>query len=140
MIVDSLKQENMNALKSKDHNARAILSIVINKYMQMQIEARSNDGDVGDEQMIRILNKTIKELTDEAENYSKVGNATEVENIMRQQSVLQKYLPKMLSDDEILKIIASLEDNSLPFVMKHFKTNYASVVDMKKVGELLRRI
>ena len=44
----------------------------------------------------------------------------------------------MLSEDEIRKIIASLEDKSMPSVMKHFKINYDGKVDMALVSKIAR--
>ena len=49
-------------------------------------------------------------------------------------------LAKGASDDEIKNIIASLDDKSTPAVMKHFKTNYAGKVDMKKVNDALKNL
>ena len=39
--------------------------------MQAVIENRTSGKEVTDEDTIRIIQKTIKELTDEAENYKK---------------------------------------------------------------------
>lgn len=33
MLIDTIKKENLLALKNKDENKRAILSVIINKYM-----------------------------------------------------------------------------------------------------------
>ena len=43
-----------------------------------------------------------------------------------------------LSEDEIKDIIASMEDKSMPSVMKHFKANYAGKVDMSLVNKIAR--
>ena len=40
-------------------------------------------------------------MTEEKENYIKAGNAAEAENIEKQKEILTKYLPQMLSEDEI---------------------------------------
>ena len=87
---------------------------------------------------IVILQKTIKELTEERENYIKAGNEAEANNIAAQKELLTKYLPQMLSEEEIKNIIASMEDKSIPSVMKHFKANYAGKVDMGIVNKVAR--
>ena len=46
----------------------------------------------------------------------------------------------MMSEDEIKNIILSLEDKSIPNVMKHFKANYAGKVDMGLVNKIARSI
>ena len=63
-----------------------------------------------------------------------------MEEIEKQKEVISAYLPKMLSESEIEKIISSLPDKSVPNVMKHFKTNYAGKVDMALVNAVLKKI
>jgi uncharacterized protein YqeY len=138
MIIDEIKKANVAAVKSRDHNLRAIYSILVNKYMQAQIEARLTKREVGDDDMIRIIQKTIKELTEEAENYAKVGNAQEQNNIIIQRDAIAQYLPTMLTAEEIHEIILTLPDRSIPAVMRHFKTEYGSRVDMKMVSDELK--
>ena len=77
-------------------------------------------------------------LVDEKEGYSKVGNLEEVENINTQIAIAEKYLPKMMSEEEIKEVILSLADRSVPNVMKHFKSNFAGKCDMRKVQEVLK--
>ncbi|MCI5714910.1 MAG: GatB/YqeY domain-containing protein [Firmicutes bacterium] len=138
MIIEEIKKANVQAMKNKDQNLRSIYSVVINKYMQAQIEARLLKKDVNDDDMIRIIQKTIKELDEEANNYEKVGHIDEANNIRLQRGALEGYLPKMLTADEIHAIILTLPDRSIPGVMKHFKQNYGSRVDMKMVSDELK--
>ena len=138
MIIDEIKKDNVQAMKDKNTIARTIYGVVVNKYMLANIEKRKTGGELTDADMVAILQKTIKELTEEAENYSKVGNAAQVEEINAQKSILEKYLPQMMSEDEIRSIIAAMEDKSMPSIMKHFKTNYAGKVDMQLVNKIAR--
>lgn len=138
MLIEEIKKANIEAMKNKDANLRSIYSVLINKHLQATINARTTGNDVTDEDMIKIIQKTIKELDEEAENYRKVNHTAEVENIELQKKSIEKYLPQMLSEEEIYNIIASLEDKSVPSVMRHFKTNYNATCDMKKVNEILR--
>ncbi len=139
MLIDEIKKANIQALKDKDANLRSIYSVVMNKYMQASINARTNGkGEVDDAEFVKIIQKTIKELDEEIENYKKVGNTEECEKITIQKNVLQKYLPQMLSKEEILKIVNSLDDKTLPSVMRYFKTNYNGKCDMKLVSEVVK--
>ena len=65
---------------------------------------------------------------------------TEIGGGIRNIETVKKYLPKLLSEDEIKAIILSLEDRSLPVVMKHFKSEYAGKVDMRLVGNVLKTL
>lgn len=139
MILDEIKKANVQALKDKNTNARTIYGIVSNKAMLETIKKREKGDVLTDVDMVQIIQKTIKELSEEAENYSKVGNTVEQDKILEQKSILEKYLPKMMSAEEIKAIISGLEDKSIGNVMKHFKVNYAGKCDMKLVNEIVKQ-
>ncbi len=140
MLYDEIKKANILAMKEKDSVARSFYSVLLNKIMLENIKKREKGEEVADADIFNILQKTIKELEEEKANYSKVGNNEEVEVISKQIEIAKKYLPKLLSRDEIKEIILSLPDKSIPFVMKHFKTNYNGLCDMRVVQEVLREI
>lgn len=138
MLIDELNKANMEALKNRDKDGRAVLSVVISKYKLQLVEMKAAGKEIGDPELISIINKTVKELNDEQAEYASVNNTERVEGLERQKQVISQYLPKMLSEEEIRNIIAGLEDKSVPAVMKHFKTNYAGKVDMGLVNKCLR--
>jgi len=140
MLIDQLKTASLNALKEKDTNARAVLSIIINRYNLLGIEVKSKNQELTDNDLISVIQKVARELIEEKEGYLKVGNRTMVSSIEQQEKILNQYLPKMLSRIEIEKEIKSLDDKSIPNVMKHFKTNFAGKVDMKLVNEVIKTL
>lgn len=140
MLIDEIKKANVQSIKSKDSTARAVYSVVINKYMLFEIKNREVNKEITDADIVAILQKTIKELTEEAENYDKVGNSEQKNVILKQKSILEQYLPKMLTEKEITEIISNLEDKTIPFVMKYFKANYDGKVDMGLVNKVARSI
>ena len=140
MILDEIKKANVQAMKDKDQVARNIYSVVMTKAMQQTIVKREKGEELTDVDMVAILQKTIKELDDEAQNYKNANRPEQYEQIMSQQKLIEKYLPQMLSKDEILDIINSLEDKSMPSVMKHFKLNYAGKCEMRLVQEVLKSL
>ena len=140
MLIDTLKKENLKALKEKDNNKRAILSVVINKYTTQGYEAKAKGLELTDDDLIKIISKTLKELEEEKEGYQELNKLDQVQNIEGQIAILKEYLPQMLSEEEIRTIIISLEDRSIPSVMKHFKTNYGSKCDMGLVNKVLKSL
>ena len=139
MILDEIKKANVQAMKDRDQNARAIYGVVMTKAMLEQVKKREKNEELTDADMVAILQKAIKELTDECDNYKKAGNTAQVELIETQKALIEKFLPQMMSEDEIYEVIAGLEDKSIPNVMKHFKANYAGKVEMAKVQMVLKK-
>lgn len=138
MILDEIKKANVQAMKEHDSVARAIYGVVMNKAMLASIELKKDGKVFSDQDMIKILQKTIKELDEERENYIKVGNQTEADNIRHQSALISIYLPQMMSEDEIRREIEKLSDRSIPSVMRHFKENFAGKVDMSIVSKIAR--
>ncbi|MBQ7327728.1 MAG: GatB/YqeY domain-containing protein [Clostridia bacterium] len=140
MIEEQIKKANIEAMKNKDTVARAFYSVLMNKILLEKIAKGQRDQMLADADVSNIVQKVIKELNDEKENYQKVGNAEEVANLNRQLEIASSYLPKQLSKDEIKAIILGLDDKTIPTVMKHFKANYNGQVDMRLVQEVLKEL
>ena len=140
MLLDELKKANMEAMKAKDKDARSVLSVVLTKCQLLIVEANANGKEFGDSQVLEVIQKVLKELSDEKEGYQKVNNAERVDSIIHQEEVIKAYLPKQLTREEIIEEINKLEDKSMPSVMKHFKANFAGKVDMSLVSRIARDI
>ena len=140
MLIDEIKKANIEAMKNHDQQTRTALSIVINKYMLFNIENKAKGVDTTDADVVSILQKTIKELDEEAQNYLKVNNLEENQSVLAQKSAVEKFLPKMMSKDEIKAEMLTLEDKSIGSVMKHFKQNFAGKCDMRDVQEVLKSL
>ena len=104
MLIDEIKKANVEAMKARDNTAKGIYSIIMNKYMLLSIEKKQKGEEATDVDLITIISKTLKELTEE----------------------------------EIRKEISTLDDKSLPNVMKHFKTNFQGKADMGLVSKIAR--
>ncbi|MDD4275822.1 MAG: GatB/YqeY domain-containing protein [Clostridia bacterium] len=140
MIIDEIKKANVEAIKSRDSVARAALSVLMNKYMLANIEKKAKSEVLSDEDLINIIQKFSKELTEEAENYKKISNIAEFNAIMTQKATIEKYLPIMMTAEEIKAVIIGLTDKSVPAVMKYFKQNYNGKCEMRLVSDVLKTL
>ncbi|CDD22861.1 MAG: GatB/YqeY domain-containing protein [Bacilli bacterium] len=140
MLIDEIKKANMQALKDKDKATRAALSTVINKYMLLNVENKAKGKETTDADVISILQKSVKELEEEKNMFVKAARQDKIDEMNIQINAVKKYLPEMMSEDEIRKIISGLEDKSVKSVMAYFKENYAGKVEMAKVSQVLRSL
>ena len=138
MLLDELKKANIEAMKAKDKDARSVISVVLTKCQLQIVEFNANGKEFGDPQVLEVIQKVLKELSDEKEGYQKVGNQERVDSIAHQEEVIKAYLPHQLTREEIIEEINKLEDKSMPSVMKHFKANFAGKVDMSLVSQIVR--
>ena len=139
MLFQDVKKANIEALKNKETNARAIYSVLINKCMLLEINKREKGEELEDADVVSLIQKTLKELEDEIYNFEKVSNVSKVETLKEQVNYIKKFLPSMLSEEEIKEIIDKLDDKSMPGIMRHFKANYAGKCDMSIVSKLAKQ-
>lgn len=140
MIYEQIKKDNIQAMKDKNVVARSLYSVVMNKIKLEEIRKREKQEELVDADVVQILQKTTKELEEEKTNFAKVGNSEQVEVIEKQIKIVESYLPQMMSEEEIKNVILSLDDKSVPNVMKYFKANYNGKCEMRKVQEVLKGI
>ena len=138
MTLDEFKKEKIEAMKQKDKDKVSALNVIITKIMALTIERRASGLEVTEGDIDSLLQKAEKELTEEREGFIKAGREENVVSLTNQIEVIKKYLPKLLSEDEIKEIISTLEDKSMPSIMKHFKQNYQGKVDMRVVSALAK--
>ena len=140
MLLQDLQKANIEAMKAHDQNARAILSVVISRCKLLEVELRAKGNELTDADVLGIIQKIIKELADEKEGYVKTNNLERAKLIDEQAEIIKVYLPKQLTEEEILAEINKLEDKSIPSIMKHFKTNFAGKVNMSLVSQIARSL
>lgn len=138
MLFEELKKAKMQAMKNKDLETRKALEAVISKCMLLSVEKKAQGSELTDSDTLSIIQKTIKELNEELLSFKEAGRLDNVKDLELQVKAISSYLPKQLSEEEIKEIIGTLPDKSIPFVMKHFKTNYQGQVDMKLVSKLAK--
>ena len=139
MTLEFFKKEKVEAMKARDKDAVSALNVIITKIMNLSIEKRAQGAEVTEADISGLLQKAEKELTEEREGFMKAGRDENVQSLSKQIEVIKKYLPKLLTKEEIIAIIQGLDDKSMPSVMKHFKQNYQGKADMRLVQEIAKQ-
>ena len=140
MLQDDIKKARIEAMKAKDKTTLNVLSVVLNKIMLATIDKREKGKTLTDADVVGILQKTVKELGDEREGFVKADRPEKVAELDAQIATVNGFLPKMMSAEEIAAVIMTLEDKSVPAVMRYFKAEYAGKCEMRTVSEVLKNI
>lgn len=139
MTMEELKKDKIAAMKAHETDAVTAYNALISRLMLMATDPH-HGKEISDADIVSAASKTEKELLEEQENFRKAGREETVAALDRQIATVRKYIPAMMSAEEIKAVILSLDDKSVPAVMKHFKSNYAGKCDMKLVNETLRSL
>lgn len=138
LTLKELKIEKMKALKDHNANKGNVLGVLISAFQLAEIEKKAAGKEMEEADVLRILNHTLKELTDEKDMYAKGGKEEEVHNCDEQIAIVKGYLPKLMDENEIRAVIEKMDDKSVKAVMVLFKTQYNGKADMGLVNKIAR--
>jgi uncharacterized protein YqeY len=138
MLIDDIKKASLQAMKDHNPDARTSLSMVISRYQALLTSGKGVTPT--DKDVIAILIKFSKELEEERAGYVAAGREESAASLTRQIEAVAAFLPKLMSEEEIKAVILSLEDRSIPSVMRYFKANYEGKADMGLVSKLARSL
>jgi uncharacterized protein YqeY len=138
MLIDDIKKAKMEALKTHDQAAQGAYAIVMNKHLDLTINLRSQNKTPSDADTVSLIQKAIKELVEERDMYRDNSRPEQASETQHQIDVLNKFLPAMMPEEEVKKIIEGLADKSMKNIMMVFKTQYAGKADMSVVSRLAK--
>ena len=102
-ITDALKE----AMKTKNQDSltalRAVKSAIILHKTQ-----KSYDGELSEEDEIKILQKLVKQRKDSADIYKGQGRNDLADPELKEAELIQQFLPKALSEDEVKDVVKSV--------------------------------
>lgn len=141
MLFQEIYNSLIQARKNHQELEKSILALLYSNLKNKAIELRVEE--LTDADTISVIKKLNKQLDEEIQSLAPIRATSEkaeakINELVEQKKLIEKYLPKQLSEDEIRTIFNSLEDKSIPSVMKHFKTNYNGLVDMSLVSKIAR--
>ena len=136
-INDDLK----SAMKNRDSLRLEVLRLV-KKYIQELETSVGHSGEATDVEILKIINKLVKQGKDAAEQYKSAGRIDLFDIEMQQVAVLEEYLPKQLSEDEISieidKVMSETGSTNMGVLMKELNTRLAGRADGKTISRILK--
>ena len=128
MQYQELQQEIKEAMKAKDKNRLSILRQVHGEIKNIEVNERR---EITDADVDAMLKRVIKQTKETLEGSIKAGNDQErTDRLTEQVAVLEGYLPKQVSGDELLALIETVLS----------ETGAATKKEMGRVmGELTKR-
>lgn len=139
-LLEQINQKYKQAFLDKDEATKGVLSLVKTKISLLSIDKRAENKEVDDKDIISIMQKMVNQLNEELNGYKSAGREEQVHFIEKQKEALSSFLPKLMSDEEIINEINTLEDKSIGAIMSHFRKNFDGKCDMGRVSALAKQI
>ncbi|HRX44200.1 MAG TPA: GatB/YqeY domain-containing protein [Candidatus Dojkabacteria bacterium] len=102
-LLENIRKDMLDASKQGDDITVDILKLVIADIRNEQIAL---DKELTDEDVLKVLRKQEKKIKDSIEQYTKMERDDLVSRESAQLKVIEKYLPSLMSEDEITKIVS----------------------------------
>lgn len=99
-LFDTISEEIKNAMKAKDKVALETLRNIKKFFIEAQTAPGAND-ELSDEAALKIIQKLVKQGKDAAEIYIGQGRQDLADEELAQVAVMEKYLPKQMSAEEL---------------------------------------
>ena len=140
-MKNKLNEDLKSAMKNKE-TLRLNTIRLVKKYIQELETSVGHTGDATDAEVLKIINKLVKQGKDAAEQYKSAGRTDIYEEEMQQIAVLESYLPKQLSDDEIAveidKVMEETGSTNMGVLMKELNVKLAGRADGKTISRILK--
>lgn len=102
-IADQINADMKEAMKAKDKKKLEALRSIRSAILLLNTEASGSEAS--DEDIIKAMMKMVKQRKDAAAIYKDQGREDLYEDEIAQAAVIENYLPKMMSEDEVRKVV-----------------------------------
>lgn len=140
-MKNRLNEDLKSAMKNKE-TLRLNTIRLVKKYIQELETSVGHNGDATDSEILKIMNKLVKQGKDAAEQYKCAGRTNLYDEEIAQVKILESYLPKQLTEDEISieidKVMIETNSTNMGVLMKELNSRLAGRADGKTISRILK--
>jgi len=143
-LAEKLSNDLKTALKSGDKIRLGILRMIKSDIKNKEIEKGASPGE---EEILAMLRSFVKRAKDSIEQFTNAGRTDLAEKEKAELAVIQEYLPKQISEDDIRQIVKDVVEETgasgpkdMGMVMKAVMGKTKGQADGKLVNGLVKEI
>ena len=135
------------ALKSRDKTLISTFRLILSSIKDADI-AKRTDGKkelLNDQEINQILRKMLKQRNESADIYKKANRTELLENELKEITIIEEFLPKLLNLEDTRKICKDLVHankasglKDMGKIMGLLKKDYSSSIDFSIAGKILK--
>jgi uncharacterized protein len=118
VLLSALK----DAMKSKDKERRDVIRLVQSAIKQVEIDERR---ELSDDEVMSILQKEAKKRRESIVELNNAGRSDSAENEQNELTIIEGFLPKRLTDDELRPVVQDA-------------INEVGATSMKEMGQIMK--
>ena len=144
MLKEKLMEDLKTCMKEKKELRKNVIQMIRAAILQIE---KDKQIELNDDQIIEIIAKESKKRKDSLADYEKSGRQDLIDNINEEINIINEYLPKQLSKEELLPIIkeiisetAATSIKDMGKVMKAAKEKIGVAADGKTINEVVKEL
>ena len=146
MLFDQISNDIKEAMKARDKVRLEALRNIKKVFIEAKTAPGANDT-LEDAQALKILQKLAKQGHDSADLYTSQNRPDLAEEEMAQVNVIESYLPKQMSEEEIEAVVKEIIAQTGAQSMKEMgkvmgiaSKQLAGEADGKKISEIVKKL
>lgn len=144
MLKEKLMEDLKNSMKTKNEIRKNTVQMVRAAILQIE---KDKGIQVEDDKILEIIAKEVKTKKDALKDFERAQRQDLIDQTIQEIAILQEYLPKQLSREEIKaeveKIIAEVGATTIKdmgTIMKEAKAKMGASADGKTINEVAKEI
>ena len=141
-LFDQISEDIKSAMKARDKVRLETLRNIKKVFLEAKTAPGANDT-LADADALKIISKLAKQGKETATTYTQAGRQDLADAELAQVEVLESYLPKQLSQEEIEAIIAEVGATSMKEMGKVMGTaskQLAGKADGRVISEIVKKL
>lgn len=141
-MFDKIKSDLLASMKEQDKFKLGVLRMLKSA---LQMEQINIGHDLTDEETLAVIRREVKKRNSSIQEYERFGKTDTVQDLKHEVAILESYLPAMLSDEEVEKIIDEVIETfenpdikSMGKIISLVKEKTNGNADMSKVSALVK--
>ena len=141
-LSERINNDLKEAMKSKDSFRLSVIRMVKGA---MQLAKPNPRDELTDDDVITVISKQIKMRNDSIKEFEAAGRSDLVEQNKKEIEILNTYMPKQLSEEELTEIIDKVFEEVKPtsqkdmgLIMKNISPLVKGKADMSLVNKLVK--
>ncbi|EKD87490.1 MAG: hypothetical protein ACD_36C00055G0004 [uncultured bacterium] len=145
MLFDQLKTELTTAIKSGNTTGRDTLRFLLSAINNAAIAKYGNQSDkkLTEADVLDVIKKQVKTHKESIEAFEKAGRTELADKEKVELGILEGYLPKQISDEELKKLlepIVSSGETNFGILMKQAMAQVSGKADGGRVSGLIKQM
>ncbi|CZF83969.1 glutamyl-tRNA amidotransferase [Grimontia sp. AD028] len=141
-LIERLKDEQKTAMKAKDKPRLGTIRLIMAAIKQQEVDGQKT---LNEDEVLAVMTKMVKQRRDSVSQYQSAGRDDLADVELAEISVLEEFMPKPLSDEEVDALVkeaiatsgaGSMQD--MGKVMAVLKPLVQGRADMGKISQLVK--